>query len=125
MLRYFVMLALAPLVEAQSGAGIASALFPHNQTRCLAAASARNGAATICNTFSAFAGGQLAVSPASCVGNASLNTVDAERCFLISRCLAAYDVATCAGPNGFDYGALINFTACEALVAQENATLGG
>lgn len=101
-----------------------AALFPYNATHCLTSAAGRPGAVDVCGAFSDFVDGLLTVSPAACIGNA---TADAYACLLQSRCLAAYDVAACAGPSGFDYrnGGFFNFTDCEALVAQENATLGG
>ena len=104
-----------------------SPLLPFNRTLCLARASGRAGASALCDAFGAFAGGSSAVTPASCIGRANLTAAGAYICLLESRCIAAYDVRTCVGPRGFAYigRGLFNSSACEALVAQENATLLG
>ena len=104
-----------------------SPLLPFNRTHCLARASGRAGASALCDAFRAFAEGLSVVPPASCIGGANLTAAGAYICLLESRCIAAYDVRTCVGPRGFAYigRGLFNSSACEALVAQENATLLG
>jgi hypothetical protein len=95
----------------------APSLLPHNLTRCV-----RDGRPlALCEWFDGF-------NATGCVASATM-PVTAERafaCLNASRCLAVYDVASCAGPRGFNYTSEhFNHSACVRLVESLNATLLG
>ena len=126
---WLLVLSLPPCISAAASAGSSSqSIFPFNASACQTSASDRAGAGAICDAFASFVGGALAVTPATCASHPGLQASEAVRCLSESRCLAAYDVATCIGRGGFNYSGqqhLVNVSICLMLVSQENSTLHG